>query len=82
MLAAHCLKLREVAGEATTTFMRLLVPFVRRGLIEDGYWSTVWDVPWREELREVIENMNMQVREVGVKVAAIWRSQGPVPHKL
>jgi len=61
---------REEARGAAIAFMRLLVPFVRRGLIEGVYGSRIRDVPPREGLQIVMENVNAWVCEDGVTEAA------------
>jgi len=48
---------REEARGAAKAFVRLLVPFVRRGLIEGVYGSDLGDVPPNEALREMMEKM-------------------------
>ncbi|KAI0290617.1 Dor1-like family-domain-containing protein [Russula brevipes] len=56
---------REEARGATKAFVRLLVPFVRRGLIEGVYGRSVDDVPPSEELRRVMERMDVGDSEAG-----------------
>jgi hypothetical protein len=56
---------REEARGATKAFVRLLVPFVRRGLIEGVYGRSVGDVPPGEELRGMMERMDVWVSEAG-----------------
>jgi len=51
----------EEARGAAMAFWRLLVPFVRKGLIEGVYGSNVGDVPPSEALREMVEKMNAWV---------------------
>jgi len=54
---------REEARGAAIAFVRLLVPFVRRGLIEGVYGSRIRDVPPDEGLQKVMEKMNGWVGE-------------------
>jgi hypothetical protein len=54
---------RVEARDAATAFLRLLVPFVRKGLIEGVYGSSVGDVPPSEELQEMVEKMTVWVNE-------------------
>jgi hypothetical protein len=56
---------REEARGAAKAFVRLLVPFVRRGLIEGVYGSDLGDVPPNEALREMMEKMGSWVDEGG-----------------
>ena len=51
---------REAQG-AATAFLRVLVPFVRKGLIEGVYGSRVGDVPPSEALQEMMERMSVWV---------------------
>ncbi|KAH9166703.1 Dor1-domain-containing protein [Lactarius sanguifluus] len=52
---------REEAHEAATAFVRLLVPFVRRGLIEGVYGSSEGGVMPSEELQGVMEEVNVWI---------------------
>ena len=56
---------REEARGAAKAFVLLLVPFVRRGLIEGVYGSDLGDVPPNEALREMMEKMGSWVDEGG-----------------
>ncbi|KAI0262642.1 Dor1-like family-domain-containing protein [Russula aff. rugulosa BPL654] len=69
---------RVEARDAATAFLRLLVPFVRKGLIEGVYGSSVGDVPPSEELQEKVEKMTVWVDEAESKEAA----SSPVPSAL
>src|SRR6266436_2189829 len=60
----------EVRGAATASW-QLLVPFVRKGLIEGVYGSSVGDVPPSEALQEMVEKMNVWVNETESKEAAL-----------
>jgi hypothetical protein len=48
---------RDEAQGAATAFLRLLVPFVRKGLIEGVYGSRVGNMPPGEALQEILEKM-------------------------
>ncbi|KAH9991099.1 Dor1-like family-domain-containing protein [Russula vinacea] len=61
---------RDEARGAATAFLRLLVPFVRKGLIEGVYGSSVVNVPPSEALQEMIEKMRVWVSEAETKEAA------------
>ncbi len=52
---------REEAREAATAFVQLLVPFVRRGLIEGVYESSEGDVMPSEELQDVLGEVNVWI---------------------
>ncbi|KAN0109625.1 Dor1 domain containing protein [Russula decolorans] len=69
---------RVEARDAATAFLRLLVPFVRKGLIEGVYGSSVGDVPPSEELQEIVEKMTVWVNEAESKEAAL----SPLPSTL
>jgi hypothetical protein len=69
---------RVEARDAATAFLRLLVPFVRKGLIEGVYCSSVGDVPPSEELQEKVEKMTVWVDEAESKEVA----SSPVPSAL
>jgi hypothetical protein len=58
---------KEEARGAAEAFVRLLVPFVRRGLIEGVYGSNIGDVPPSEALQDVIQRMGSWVDQVEVK---------------
>lgn len=58
------------ARDAATAFLRLLVPFVRKGLIEGVYGSSVGDVPPSEALQEMVEKVTVWVNEAEGKEAA------------
>jgi conserved oligomeric Golgi complex subunit 8 len=62
---------RVEARDAATAFLRLLVPFVRKGLIEGVYGSSVVDVPPSEELQEMVEKMTVWVNEAESKEVAL-----------
>jgi len=62
---------RVEARGAATAFWKLLVPFVRKGLIEGVYGSSVGDVPPSEALREMVEKMDVWVNETESKEAAL-----------
>ncbi|KAI0262301.1 Dor1-like family-domain-containing protein, partial [Gloeopeniophorella convolvens] len=48
---------RDEARGAATAFVRILVPFVRRALVEGVYGTQVDDVPPSEELQGVLEEL-------------------------
>ncbi len=50
---------RVEARGAATAFLRLFVPFVRKGLIEGVYGSNIGDVPPSEALQEMVEKMGV-----------------------
>jgi conserved oligomeric Golgi complex subunit 8 len=52
---------REEALGAAKAFLKLLVPFVRRGLIEGVYGSDICDVPPSEALQELLEKIGSWV---------------------
>ena len=52
----------EVRG-AAKAFVRLLVPFVRRGLIEGVFGSDISSVPPSEALEDIIQRMSLWVDE-------------------
>lgn len=58
---------REEARGAAKAFLRLLVPFVRRGLIEGVYGSDISDVPPGEVLQEMLEKIGSWVDEAEAK---------------
>jgi hypothetical protein len=60
---------RVDARGAATAFLRLLVPFVRKGLIEGVYGSSVGDVPPSEALQEMMEKMSVWISEAETKEA-------------
>jgi hypothetical protein len=61
---------RDEARGAAMAFLRLLVPFVRKGLIEGVYGSSVGNVPPSEALQGMIEKMRVWVSEAETKEAA------------
>ena len=63
---------------AAAAFLRLLVPFLRKGLIEGVYSSSVGDVPPSEELQEKVEKMTVWVDGAESKEVA----SSPVPSAL
>jgi hypothetical protein len=54
---------REDARGAGKAFVRLLVPFVRKGLIEGVYGCNIADVPPSEALQEMVEKIGSWVDE-------------------
>jgi hypothetical protein len=50
---------REEARGAAKAFVRLLVPFVRRGFIEGVYGSDISDVPPGEALQDMIQRIGL-----------------------
>ena len=50
---------RMEARGAATAFLRLLVPFVRKGLIEGVYGSNVGDIPPSKALQEMMEKISV-----------------------
>ena len=58
---------REEARGAAKAFVRLLVPFVRRGLIEGVYGSDISKVPPSEALQDMMQKIGSWVYEVEVK---------------
>jgi len=50
--------------------LRLLVPLVRRGLIEGVYGSDISDVPPSKGSQEMIEKVGLRVDEAGSKELA------------
>ena len=62
---------REQARGAATAFARDLVPFVRKGLVEGVYGSSLADVPPNEELREMMEKVNVWVGEAEATEVAL-----------
>ena len=69
---------RVEARDAAAAFLRLLVPFVRKGLIEGVYGSSVGDVPPGGEFQEMLEKMTVWVNEAERKEAAL----SPLPSTL
>lgn len=67
---------REEARGAANAFLRLLMPFVRRGLIEGVYRSDISEVPPGEVLQEMLEKIGSWVDE------AEPPSTSPVPSTL
>ena len=61
---------RSEARGAATAFLQLLVPFVRKGLIEGVYGSSAGEVPPSEALQEMIEKMGVWVSEAEPQEAA------------
>jgi len=61
---------REEAREAATAFVQLLVPFVRRGLIEGVYGSREGDVMSSEELQGVMEEVNLWISKAEINEVA------------
>jgi len=57
----------EEARGAAKAFVRLLVPFMRRGLIEGVYGSDISNVPPSEALQDMIQRLGSWVDEVEVK---------------
>ena len=55
---------REEAREAARAFVQLLIPFVRRGLIEGVYGSSEGDVVPGEELQGAMEDVNAWISSV------------------
>ncbi|KAI9459187.1 Dor1-domain-containing protein [Lactarius psammicola] len=55
----------EEAHEAATAFVGLLVPFLRRGLIEGVYGSSEGDVMPSEGLQGVMEEVNVWITDLG-----------------
>ncbi|KAH9973379.1 Dor1-like family-domain-containing protein [Russula compacta] len=55
---------RDEARGAASAFVRLLVPFVRRGLIEGVYGRGIGDVPPSEVLRGMMEKISAWISEV------------------
>jgi len=68
---------RVEARGAATAFLRLLVPFVRKGLIEGVYGSSVGDVPPSEALQEMMEKMSVWVSEAETKREAALSPHSP-----
>ena len=58
---------REEARGAAKAFVRLLVPFVRRGLIEGVYGSDISDVPPSEALQDMMQRIGSWVDEAEAK---------------
>ena len=71
---------REEAREAAKAFVRLLVPFVRRGLIEGVYGSDLGNVPPNDALREMMEKMGSWVDEGEAKEPAVSSLPSIVEH--
>jgi hypothetical protein len=57
-------------SRVATAFLRLLVPFVKKGLIEGAYGSGAMNVPPSGVLQEMIEKMGVLVSEAETKEAA------------
>ena len=74
--ASRQYKSEAEARGAPTAFLHLLVPFVRKGLIEGVYGSSAGEVPPSEALQKMIEKMGVGVSEVEPKEAVL----SPLPH--
>lgn len=55
---------RDGARGAASAFVRLLVPFVRRGLVEGVYGCSIKDMPPGEVLRGMMEKISAWISEV------------------
>ena len=62
---------RAEARGAATAFLQLLVPFVRKGLIEGVYGSSAEEVPPSEALQEMIAKMGVWVSGAEPQEAAL-----------
>jgi hypothetical protein len=69
---------REEARGVAKAFLRLLVPFVRRGLIEGVYGCDIDDVPPSEVLKEMLEKIGSWVDDE----AKAKGSTSPLPSTL